>query len=58
MGVIGLKVARCPTTEEQMSVMVDDLRFAQQANKAVEVHFFGMPKVLTGVVEVDEDREC
>jgi len=33
-----------------------DLRVAEQSGRAVELYFYGMPKVVTGVINVDEGR--
>jgi hypothetical protein len=38
-----------------MSAWINDLRFAQQAGVAVEVHLFNGQRFTTGVADVDED---
>jgi hypothetical protein len=38
-----------------MSAWSDDLRFAQQAGVAVEVHLFDGQRFQTGVADVDEE---
>ena len=40
-----------------MHPFIEDLRFAQQAHCAVELYFYGQPRKLTGIIDVDDAHE-